>query len=298
MPSTDIIRRGDTKYYYRSKSVREGKKVKKVRKYLGKNLSSKELQKKEQEADFILNTSLNSLLTRKQREELEKISKIDKKLFSQPGFYESFISEFTYHSDAIEGNSFTLKETAMLLFENIVPKGKHPREIYEIINHKKAIDYILKYEGKLTKTFICKLQAIVTENTLLEDFEEQRGKYRTVQVFIRGANFVPPKKEEVPTEMRKLISWYNRNKNIHPSISAAYFHAGFESIHPFVDGNGRVGRLLINWMLHQNNFPMITIQVRERLKYYESLEKARKGNLKILLNIIIARIEKMAKKLQ
>ncbi|MBI2575195.1 Fic family protein, partial [Candidatus Woesearchaeota archaeon] len=165
--------------------------------------------------------------------------------------------------------------------DNVTPKGKTPREISEAINHKKAFDYMLKYKGEADKKFMCELQKILVTNTLRPGLESQIGKYRTLQVYIRGADFTPPKPSDVPKEMRRLLLWLTRNKDkIHPLIKAAYFHAGFEAIHPFVDGNGRTGRILINFLLNRNGYPMVSIPHSERIDYYISLEKAQKGSLR------------------
>jgi Fic family protein len=292
VPHTTTTKRGTNTYYYRSRSVREGNTVRKVRAYLGKNLTIEELRKRETEADAVLDISIDAALTTRDRQTLERIRKEhDPRRIKQTSFYEWFTAAFTYHSDAIEGNSFTLKETSLLLFDSIVPKDKSPREVFEVINHRKAFDAIIAYTKPLGKKIICKLQAVVTENTLKSDLEPQRGRYRNIQVFVRGANFIPAKPAVVPREMQKLLRWYGRETTVHPVIKAAYFHAGFESIHPFVDGNGRVGRLILNWMLHRTGYPMITIRVSERLEYYEALEKAREGNLKPLVRIIITNME-------
>lgn len=289
MTYTEVQRKGSKEYYYRVKSVRENGKVKKARKYLGKGLSKDELRKREEEADILLGSSLNRLLSSAEIKSLEELKHIQAK---QPKVtlqnrYERFLAQFTYDSNAIEGSTLSLQETAAIIFENITPKGKTPREVNEAINHRKAFDYMLWYKGEIDKKFICNIQRIIITNTLKEELENQTGTYREVQVFIRGANFVPPKPEEVPREMRKLLYWQKRNsKKLHPLILAAYFHAAFESVHPFVDGNGRTGRLLINFTLHRNGYPMVNVPNAEKLEYYECLEEARKGNLRRLVRFL------------
>ena len=185
--------------------------------------------------------------------------------------YETFCSLFTQDSTGIEGNTLTLTQTSFLLFNGIVPKEKPLREIYEVLNHKKAFDYILEYKGNITKKFMLKLHELVVINTLRQDLILQIGRYRKVQVFIGGS--IPPKPFEVPKKMSKLLRWYTQNKNkIHPLILASHFHTEFEKIHPFVDGNGRVGRLLMNFILHKNKYPMVNIPKKRRFKYYEVLQ--------------------------
>ena len=289
MVYTEIKEKKGRKYYYRVKSVRKGKKIGKERIYLGKNLDKKELIRTESEADKKL-VLLNSILS---KEEISLLEKIKREYFKEPkenleNRYESFCTLFTYNSTAIEGNTLTLQETAQLLFENITPR-KSLREINETLNHKKAFDYILNYKGDITKDFICELHKIIAQNTLKPELESQIGCYRNLQVYIRGTNWLPAKPSEVPKEMKSLLSWYSRNKKkLNPVVIAAYFHTGFETIHPFVDGNGRVGRLLMNFILHNNKYPMINIPNSIKHKYYNALQESQlAGNLRPFVKLLI-----------
>lgn len=289
MVYTEIQRKDDKKYYYRVISFRDKKTVKKKRIYLGANLNKKELLEKENYADKELKL-LSGLLSKK---EILEIEKIKEEYLKQPkenleSRYEAFCSLFTYNSTAIEGNTLTLQETAELLFEGITPY-KSLREANEAINHKEAFDFILNTKDDISKNFILKLHELVVKNTLKKELEGQVGRYRAVQVYIRGVEWLPPKPSDVPSEMRKLLYWYSINKNkLHPLILAAYFHSAFESIHPFVDGNGRVGRLLMNFILHRHKFPMINIPNSKKNIYYKVLEEAQvKGNLRPFLEFLI-----------
>ena len=246
MPYTEIKEKNGKKYYYRVKSIRKGKKVNKERVYLGVDLNKKEILKKGKNADKTL-LYLNNLLTEQEIKELENIKEKYKKQPKESfeNRYEVFTSDFTYNSTAIEGNTLTLQETAQLLFEGITPR-KSMREINEVLNHKKAFDFILSYNGDVTKEFICDLHKIVVKDTLKEELKTQIGCFRNLQVYIRGTDWLPPKPEDVPKEIKSLLFWYSKNKEkLHPLIVSAYFHAGFETVHPFVDGNGRTGRLLM-----------------------------------------------------
>lgn len=296
MTFTEIQDRNGKKYYYRVKSKKSEGKVTKKRIYLGKDIKKIKLNRLEKEADKILNKSINKLLTNQEIKELDKLKKEFQKL-SKTTFenrYEVFVAKFTYDSNAIEGNTISLNETSYILFENRTPPGKSLREINEILNHKKAFDYIVSYKEDINKEFICEIQKLVTQNTLKEHLENQIGKYRDLQVYIRGVNFMPPKPKKVPKEMRSLLRWYNSNKKkIHPLILSAYFHAAFESIHPFVDGNGRTGRLLMNFVLYKNSFPMVDIPNSKKLYYYNCLEQAQqKNNLRPLVKFLFDLITK------
>ena len=288
MVYTEIKEKNGKKYFYRVLSVRKGEKIKKKRVYLGVDLNKSNLVSKEKQADKAL-MLLSTLLNEKEKKELEKIKK---EYLKQPkenleNKYESFVSLFTYDSTNIEGNTLTLQETSRLLFENITPR-KSLREINEVLNHKKAFDFILNYKKDISKKLILQLHKLVVQNTLRPELENQIGKYRTLQVYIRGAEWLPPKSEDVPKEMGSLLSWYSKNKKVlHPLILAAYFHSAFETIHPFVDGNGRVGRLLMNFILRKHKYPMINIQNKKKHIYYKSLEDAQlKGDLRNLVKFL------------
>ena len=144
MVHTEIQEKRGKKYYYRTKAIREGKKIRKERIYLGINLTEGEIKKKEKDADKKLNV-FSVVLT---KEEIVFLDKIKRDFSKEPkenyeNRYEAFCSLFAYDSTGIEGNTLTLSETSYLLFEGIVPKEKSLREINEVINHKKAFDYIL-----------------------------------------------------------------------------------------------------------------------------------------------------------
>lgn len=291
MAHTEIIEKNGRKYYYRAKAIREGNKVKKKRIYLGVNLEKEELIVKEKDADKKLRI-FEAILTKEEVNFLENIKRDFSKepLGNYENRYETFCSLFTYDSTGIEGNTLTLSETSFLLFEGIVPKEKSLREINESINHKKAFDYILSYKGDITKEFMLEIHRLIVFNTLREDLISQIGKYRTVQVFIGGS--IPPKPSDVPKKIARLLKWYSINKKkLHPIVLASHFHTEFEKIHPFVDGNGRVGRLLMNFILHKNKYPMINIPKKRKFKYYEVLQKAQykedlRPFIKFLINIL------------
>jgi len=290
MVFTEIKEKNGKRYYYRVISLRDGKKVRKRRVYLGSNLTKKELIRTEKEADRELGI-LNSLLTEDEMITLRSIkkeySKQSKKNLGNR--YETFISLFTYDSTGIEGNTLTLQECASLLFEDIVPPSKSLREINEVLGHRKAFDHILGYEKDITKQFILDLHRLVLKDTVDKRLEDQVGVYRSVQVFIRGLDWMPPTPDEVHQDMKELLTWYSKNRDkIEPLVVAVYFHVGFETIHPFIDGNGRVGRLLLNFILHKSGYPMVNIPNSEKLRYYEVLQDAQvNGNLRPFLEFMI-----------
>jgi len=291
MAYTELKKVKSKKYYYRVKSVKHNGNVGKERVYLGVNLTKEKLKEKEKEADKKLNV-FNEILD---KDEIKFLEKLKKDFSREPkenyeNRYETFCSLFAHDSTGIEGNTLTLSETSHLLFEGIVPKEKDLREIHEVLNHKKAFDYMLQFKGDLTKEFILKLHELVVINTLREDLISQLGKFRRVQVFVGRS--IPPRAEEVPKKMASLLRWYSTNKKkLNPIILASHFHTEFEKIHPFVDGNGRVGRLLMNFILYKNNYPMMNIPKTKRFNYYEVLQNAQykndlRGFVKFLISIL------------
>ena len=293
MAYTEKKQRNGRTYYYRTVSVRKGDSVQKERKYLGCDLTSEELGEAEREADMQLGV-LEALLT---IEELEFLEGLKKTHAQQPpstrqNRYEAFVSKFTHDSTAIEGNTLTLQETASLLFDGISP-AKALREVNEVLNHKRAFDHLLEHEGDVTRELILDLHRLVVMDTLGADLEDQVGAWRTVQVYIRGVEWVPAAPEDVPQDMASLLSWYTKSRDrVHPLVLAIYFHVGFETVHPFVDGNGRVGRLLMNHILRRNGLPMVNIPNEQRNRYYDVLEEAQvKGDLRPFIEFIIELFE-------
>lgn len=190
-------------------------------------------------------------------------------LLSNKNYLEDFITRSTYHSNAIEGSTLTYAETYAILYNDNSFKieGKEPREIYEAINHKKALELVFKNlqnDDGLNEGFIKKLN-----ETINKDIKDTKG-YRAVQVFIRGSEHIPPEPEKVPNLMMYYIYNYNHDEqDIFEKI--ARYHIEFEKIHPFEDGNGRTGRLLLNYELLKNNLPPVVIAKEDRVKYFEFL---------------------------
>ena len=182
--------------------------------------------------------------------------------------------EWTYNSNAIEGNTLTLQETKIVL-EGITVGGKSLAEHFEVINHREAILYVEDFISRrepLTEYIIRQLHYLVLKNIRDRD----AGSYRDVNVFITGSRHIPPMNSLVPPMMRELIDWLNSTEAIklHPVEKAARFHHNFVYIHPFVDGNGRTGRLLMNLLLMQDGYPAAVIRAEKRSDYYTALESA------------------------
>ena len=184
--------------------------------------------------------------------------------------------KWTYNSTGIEGNSFTLNQTIVLLADGITIGGKKLVDHLEIIGHSKAIEYledIINNEIELTEREIKNLHSLVTKD--IEGVNS--GAYRNVDVYISGSKHMPPSNVIVFEKMQQLMLWYNNEgKNYHPIEKAAILHGKFVTIHPFIDGNGRTARLLLNFELMKNDYPPIIIEIEDREKYFDALEA---GNL-------------------
>ena len=185
---------------------------------------------------------------------------------------ESINLEWTYNSNGIEGNTLTLRETQVVL-EGITVGGKSIKEHLEAINHEKAIlflDDLVKDNEPISEWNIKNIHQLI-----LKDIDnENAGRYRKENVTIKGATHIPPDYLKVPELMEKLILTYNTWNEYHPIIQAALLHGELVKIHPFVDGNGRTSRLLMNLVLMNNGYNPVIIKKESRLKYYEALDKA------------------------
>lgn len=184
---------------------------------------------------------------------------------------DNFLVEYTYNTNAIEGNTLTLQETALVL-EGVTINKKPLKDHLEILGHKEAFDWVIemvKSKVKISESFIKDIHSLV-----LMDKKEDAGVYRRVPVRINGASHTPPQPYLIESSMEELIDSYSKIKKTKHIIEAvSLLHIIFEGIHPFIDGNGRTGRLLINYELMLNGYPPIDIKYKDVKKYYEAFEK-------------------------
>lgn len=184
--------------------------------------------------------------------------------------------EWTYNSNAIEGNTLTLLETKLVLEEGLTIGGKKLREHFEVINHAEAIHYVkdlVDREMELSEYVVKSTHQLVLKN--IDD--ENAGRYRMINVGISGSMHTPPNFSVVPEKMEQLVQWYQQHKDqMHPVELAARLHYQFVYIHPFTDGNGRTARLLMNLILMRYGYPPAIVKAESghRLNYYETLEEA------------------------
>lgn len=209
--------------------------------------------------------------------------------------------EWTYNSNAIEGNTLDRLETMLILKEGLTISGKSMREHLEATNHRNAIEYLSELLTKVepvTQEDIKRIHFLVLEgiNNL------NAGKYRSVEVYISGTTQVLPKPEAVPGLMLDFSKWLverQEKRDMHPVRLAAQAHYKFVAIHPFIDGNGRTARLLMNLILMKYGYPIAIVEceTEKRKAYYSAIRTANAGNLEIFEVLIAEYVNQTADKI-
>lgn len=191
--------------------------------------------------------------------------------------WEALAIEYTYESNRIEGNTLTLQETQLVIEKGLTISGKPLKEHLEAINHNEAIDFILdlvQNKEPLNERNLLQIHSII-----LKSIDKQNaGIYRKVPVLISGSRHTPPQPYIVQKLMEDYFLFYEENKNgLHPIVLSAEMHERLVTIHPFIDGNGRTSRLIMNLILLQNGFPIANLKgdTESRMRYYNALENSR-----------------------
>jgi len=286
--------------YYLVHSYRKEDKVEKIRKYLGSNLSKKELERKKEKAEKIILELLEEIntkvffftLTKKQVQTLNNYNNKIYVIHLSKYEWENFTEDFVYNTNAIEGSTVTEEEVPEILHKK---KPENAEEI-ETKGVAKAVNYIRKTKEDLSLNLLLKLHELCFKGS-----KYFAGQFRKVNVVVRNSigqilhAGVP--KEELKDYLNDFIEWYKKNKNnFKPLVLAAILHNQFEHIHPFQDGNGRVGRLLLNFILLKNNYPPINIMFEDRYEYYRTLQEySKKDDLKPTLKFLIKQYKKTLK---
>ena len=290
---------GNKVKYYLVHSYREKKKVKKIRKYLGQNLIKAELEEAKNIAKQHILKLLQELntkvflftLTKKQIEKLNnykiKIMHFDQKEWQR------FTEEFVYNTNAIEGSTIQRDEVPEILHKQ-KPLGAEELETKGVA---KAVEYIKNAKEGLSIELMRKLHKICFEGS-----KSFAGQIRNVEVVIRNSKGeilhqgVPV--SQLQLALKEMIGWHDKNKNkFKPLVLAAIMHNQFEYIHPFQDGNGRVGRLLLNFILLKNKYPPININLEDRAEYYATLQEYQKNqNLKPTVEFLVKQYKKTLRK--
>lgn len=217
----------------------------------------------------VMNGELKQLIEKKQK--LDSFRPLPVELVKNLG--EWFKIELTYTSNAIEGNTLTRQETALVVEKGLTVEGKSLKEHLEAVNHAQALEFIKKLVGK-KRSQITENDILAIHQLILQKIDDPNaGKYRTVAVRIAGATVVLPNSAKVPGLMKEFVNWLHQKSNDHPVKIAADAHFKLVSIHPFLDGNGRAARLLMNLLLMQVGYPPALIRKEDRRAYINAIEK-------------------------
>ena len=296
---------GNKKYYYLRISQRKGSRVvAKDLAYLGENIEDvkKNLNKLPQYSEQIRKAhktihnflESNRYLEKIKQSKLKKEDYLGTKLLeveacrlhyvkdfknypelTQKEIFKNFVIEFAFNTTSMEGNTIKLKEAKNLLQDGITPKDRPLRDIYDLKNTEDVFRNILESHTKITNEFI-----IDVHKGLIKNIDPRIG-YRTQDVRVIKASFKATPAPYIKIDMNLLLEWYEKNKTkLHPLVLATMFHHKFEKIHPFFDGNGRTGRMLLNYILLLNNYPPIVIHTKIRSDYLLALRKADNSSLK------------------
>ena len=292
-------------YIYLEKSVRINKKVLKISKYLGRkeDLSIKKIKTKIKDFRLEIDKRLLNLILKEAKKKylkleypldidaLKEIEEMNlkyyeiKKTLNRNDWFDlkrRFIANFVFESNALEGNSLTLKNFSEIVFENRIDSSADLRDVYDAQNSYKVFSSLLTMKKDITEEFIINIHRRIIKN-----IDDRLGYKKTPNILL-GRNIKLAQPQDVKKEMEKLINWYEKNKEaMYPLELASKFHHKFEKIHPFSDGNGRVGRLLLNYILILNNHYPIIIRKTNRSSYLKSLEAADNGKYILLIRFVL-----------
>jgi fido (protein-threonine AMPylation protein) len=187
--------------------------------------------------------------------------------------FKNFLIEFAYNTTTIEGNTIDLEQAKNLLEKGRTPENKTLREIYDLQNHEEIFFELLGSKEDINHDLIIKIHKGLMKNI------DKRIGYRSKDIRVIKRHFESSPGKFVNIDMKLLLKWYNENKKLHPLVLATIFHHKFEKIHPFSDGNGRTGRMLLNYILMINGYPLLIVHNKTRTEYLEVLGDSDKSGL-------------------
>lgn len=292
---------GKTKYFL-AHSFREGGKIHKIRKLLGSDLSNEVLEDRIKKAEKLILDEIemykvirDPLDKELSKEEIEFVKKLEKEsklkiMHLSEKDWKVFSELFTYNTNAIEGSELTNVEVKEIIEKNNWPKEKSKEDIAETYGVDEAIGFIRKTKEHITIDLIKEIHKIVFKNS-----KGFAGEFRKngEEVVVRTASGIVihegAPQTRVVSLVKELVNWYNKYKSKYPAlILASVVHNQFENIHPFVDGNGRVGRILLNNILIKNGLPPVNIELRHRVEYYKTLQEYEKNkNLRPTIEFLL-----------
>ncbi|MFH1127239.1 MAG: Fic family protein [archaeon] len=301
---------GKRKKYYLAHSFRDGKRVKKVSFYLGANLSLKEIALKRKHAEKVIEERIRALeiirdpfhtvLSSKEIEGLKNIGSVAdiRIMHLSDDEWRKFTKAFTYDTNAIEGSRVTASEVERILDDDLLPSGRDKYDISETYGVSLAVEHIRKTDEHISLDLIKKLHEIVFKDSkpFAGNFREKGVEVAVVDgagnVVHRGA----PSENIIPL-LDELVGWYNENRDRYtPIVLAAVVHNQFENVHPFQDGNGRVGRILLNNILIKHDLLPVNIEMKNRAEYYRVLQEYENNqNLGPTIELIIREYKALGK---
>ncbi|MBI4146133.1 Fic family protein [Candidatus Woesearchaeota archaeon] len=260
---------GKQTYYYLEHTIRKEGKIEKREHYLGKQLPKNIEDLKKQFLSQLYQERWYPVLDKIKQAFAQDVKQTP--ISARTEEIEKFAIHFTYDTQRIEGSTLSLRETADLLERGITPKSKPIRDVKEAEAHKALFDEMLKTKKDISYPLVLYWHKKLLQHTK----PDIAGKIREHQVAISGSKFLPPSPVEVYPLLRNFFKWYDKDKStLHPTVLAALVHLKFVTIHPFGDGNGRISRLLMNFVLHRKNYPLLNIHYEDRAGYYTALERA------------------------
>ncbi len=309
----EIRKRGRKNLYYLAHSFRDNGNVRKVRRYLGADLSAEKIKQLRRSAEKAIleqieiykkiRDPLHAVLSSGETEAIKTLiakGNVNIKHLSERDWL-NFTEVFTYDTNAIEGSTVTVKEVRNILEKDRWPKKREKWEISETYGVAEAVKHIRRTKDHISLNLIRELHRIVFKNS--KDFA---GKLREAGVEVAVVNTEgkiihrgAPQKQ-ISGLLKELIEWYGKNKKrYHPIVLAAVVHDQFETIHPFQDGNGRVGRLLLNNILLKHNMPPMNIELKRRHEYYSVLRAYQnQGNIRPTIEFILKEYGELRRKLR
>ena len=260
---------GGKSFYYLEQSFRVKGSVNKREKFIGEGLPKNMAELKRQ-----FSREVRAELVYPRLDEIKKGFAAEERSLpasSREKNRQAFTVRFTYDTNRIEGSTLSLRETADLLDRRITPRLRPLSDVTEAEAHNDVFRGMLETKKDLTLQLMLSWHNSLFARTM----PDIAGKLRDYQVYISGVRYVPPSPVEVYPLLVEMFKWYQSNRNrLHTVELSAVLHLKFESIHPFGDGNGRVGRLMMNFVLHRNGWPMMNIPYENRMGYYSALERS------------------------
>lgn len=299
--------------YWLAHSFREGGKVHKIRKLLGTDLSKEVLEDRKKKAEKlileeiglykVIKDPLQRELTKKEIEYIENLEKQAniKVMHLSEAEWKLFSKIFTYNTNAIEGSKLNAVEVKDLIDEDKWPKEKSKQDIAEAYGVHDAIEYIRKTKEHVSIELIKNIHHMVFKNSKSFAGElRKKGEEVVVQSSTGAIVHEGAPQTRVVGLLKELVDWYEKNKHKYNGlILAAVIHNQFENIHPFADGNGRVGRILMNNILIKHRYPPVNIDLEDRTEYYQALQKYEKEhNIRPTIEFLIKSYEKLKKQIK